>query len=74
MAQNESANVNAGNFVNPASSYQTATPQQLQAAGIQPIIVPNISAKSQQRYQTQGQGATRSANQVPFFLTLQFTL
>lgn len=28
-------------YVNPASSYQTATPQQLEAAGIQPIIVPN---------------------------------
>lgn len=28
-----------GVFRNPASSYQTATPQQLQAAGIQPVVV-----------------------------------
>jgi hypothetical protein len=28
-----------GSFRNPASSYQTATPQQLQAAGIQPVVV-----------------------------------
>jgi len=30
-------------YVNPASSYQTATPQQLEAAGIQPVIVQNAS-------------------------------
>ena len=34
MKQNESAGV----FRNPASSYQTATPQQLHAAGIQPLV------------------------------------
>jgi hypothetical protein len=30
-----------GQFRNPASSYQTATPQQLHAAGIQPLVVNN---------------------------------
>ena len=30
---------NTGPYRNPASSYQTATPQQLQAAGIQPVVV-----------------------------------
>lgn len=30
---------NIGPYRNPASSYQTATPQQLQAAGIQPVVV-----------------------------------
>ena len=34
LKQNESAGV----FRNPASSYQTATPQQLHAAGIQPLV------------------------------------
>lgn len=32
-------NTNGSNISNPASSYQTATPQQLQAAGIQPIVI-----------------------------------
>jgi hypothetical protein len=31
----------SGQFRNPASSYQTATPQQLHAAGIQPLVVNN---------------------------------
>jgi len=48
MAQSDSIQApNVGpktaTYVNPASSYQTATPQQLEAAGIQPIIVPNAS-------------------------------
>lgn len=30
---------NQGSFRNPASSYQTATPQQLRAAGIQPVVM-----------------------------------
>lgn len=32
--------------VNPASSYQTATPQQLQAAGIQPVVLNDRQMKS----------------------------
>ena len=32
-------NATQQNNANPASSYQTATPQQLQAAGIQPIVI-----------------------------------
>lgn len=39
---------NVGPYRNPASSYQTATPQQLQAAGIAPVV---INERTQQRQQ-----------------------
>lgn len=39
VAQNGPDQVVAGNNQNIASSYQTATPQQLQAAGIQPVVI-----------------------------------
>lgn len=39
-----------GAYINPAGTYQTATPQQLEAAGIKPIILPN-SNRPQDRFQ-----------------------
>ncbi len=41
MAQNNEplSAINHSNSANPASTYQTATPQQLQAAGIQPVVI-----------------------------------
>ena len=40
-----------GAYVNPAGTYQTATPQQLEAAGIKPIILPNTN-RPQDRIQS----------------------
>lgn len=45
---------NAGPYRNPASSYQTATPQQLQAAGIAPVVINERPALRQQKPATQG--------------------
>lgn len=40
MAQNgEQYSTPASPFVNPASTYQTANPQQLRAAGITPVVI-----------------------------------
>lgn len=45
---------NAGPYRNPASSYQTATPQQLQAAGIAPVVINERPAARQQKPAAQG--------------------
>jgi hypothetical protein len=43
MAQSDQAKTISHAPYNPATSYQTATPQQLQAAGITPIVINDRS-------------------------------
>lgn len=43
MAQSDQAKTVSQAHYNPATSYQTATPQQLQAAGITPIVINDRS-------------------------------
>ncbi len=55
-SRNYASNMNTSKFppVNPASSYQTATPQQLQAAGIQPVVINDRQQQfAKQRLQKQ---------------------
>jgi phospholipase C len=46
MAQNNEPPTPVNNTANPASTYQTATPQQLQAAGIQPVVINDRTTTS----------------------------
>ncbi len=64
MAQNNEplSAINHSNSANPASTYQTATPQQLQAAGIQPVVINDRNPSNIQPRPIGRPAATASAS------------